>query len=157
MRLLAVPAMLASLASMVSPALATEAEDLVRELYANHSYDAHPPGGMNRWMPHMQALWQKVIDDNARRANGELEWEGEGLSFDFMIGTQEDFFDGLKVRQVLETEGEARILVKLNNGADQPYALYYGFVRDDELGWQLAEVWRADDAWRLSELLKQTR
>jgi hypothetical protein len=155
MRRLALASAALMLAAM--PAGAADAPiDVVRQLYAGHPHAEDPPGGWEIWMPHMQALWQRLIADERQRASGALDFMGEGLTFDFMTGTQEERFEGLKLKTLMQTEGEAEILASLNNGADAPYALHYGLAWDEIEGWAIAEVWR-EGHWRLSELIENTR
>lgn len=130
--------------------------DIVRDLYATYPHETDPPGGMARWTPDMQALWAELNEKQTRWMSGEVEFVGEGLNVDFLIGTHEEWFDALKLKTVIQVEYEAQVLAVLNNGADAPYALRFGFVRDDEDGWQIAEVWR-DGSWVLSEQIQQTR
>ena len=124
--------------------------DIVSELYDNHPYAQMPPGGMSLWWEDMQALWAPYTGTGQKRGGGE------GLDFDFMTGTEHGSFGRIKITNVIEMEYEAQVRVVLDNGGDELYALNYGFVRDDALGWQISEVWQ-DDSWFLSELLRQTR
>lgn len=142
--------------SPVSAFAEAEPIDIVRSLYAGHPYEIAPPGGMDLWTPRMQAIWQKLNEDEAQRVSGELEYYGEGLTVDFMTGTQEFWFDDLKVKTVDQTAGTADVLAVMNNGADAPFALHYDFVRDEAGDWQIAEV-RRDAGWLLSERIQATR
>jgi hypothetical protein len=73
-----------------------------------------------------------------------------------MTGTQEFWFDDLKIKTLDQAAGTAEVLAVMNNGADKPFALHYDFVRDEAAGWQIAEV-RRDASWHLSERIQATR
>jgi len=155
---LVLPFALAMLALLPSAALADDQPvDIVRDLYDSFPHETDPPGGMARWTPEMQALWQELNEKQERWMSGQAEFEGEGLSFDFLTGTQESFFDDLKIKIIAQIEYEGSVLAVLNNGAEKPYALRFGFLRDEVEGWQIMEIWHDDAPWALSELIQETR
>jgi len=139
-------------------ALAEEPIDIVREIYEEHPAEAYPPGGLDRWTPDMQALWLKLAEEEQQRMDGTLDFMGEGLTFDFVIGGQDGEYSSVKIKTVAQIEYEANVMAVVGKGADAPYVLHYGFQRGETEGWRIAEVWIDNDpAWRLSELIKETR
>ncbi|MEO8685664.1 MAG: hypothetical protein ABI414_12585 [Devosia sp.] len=150
------PAFIA-LAVFCVPALADEPLDIVTDLYANRPYLQDPPGGMDIWWQDLRNLWQAELERRDSAEAQGIDSMGEGLTFDFMINSQEDYFSDLKLKESIPTEGEAEVRAVFDNGGTEPIALLYGFIQTDD-GWKISEVTRpGDEGWRLSDLLKQTR
>jgi hypothetical protein len=131
-------------------------EAIVASLYAAHPNVGSPPGGPGIWTGDMLARWNELAEEEAQRLAGELDFFGEGLTFDFMTGTQEFWFDDLELKTVVETDGEAEVQAVMDNGADAPFEVHYGFVLDAAGNWQISDVW-SPGRWYLSELIDETR
>jgi len=151
---------LIAIALLGSTVLASGADErpdaIVAGLYAAHPDVGMPPGGPDIWTPEMRARWDELAEEEAQRLAGELDFFGEGLTFDFMTGTQEFWFEDLKLKTVVETDGEADVQAVMDNGADEPFEVHYGFVLNENGVWQISEVW-SPGHWYLSELIDETR
>lgn len=144
----------AALLALVVPAQAQEPEAMLEELYAGFPHAGDPPGDPDMWTRSLRKQWamaDRRIAATLARGDDPM---GEGLTFNVLNASQEDYIAAVEIGPVDWTEGYAEVEVLVDNGGDQPVPLVFEFVLEGD--WKIADIRRAG-SWRLTDLLAQTR